>query len=391
VSCWGGYLRRTMSVGWGLVVCGALFTLSRKSSALPTTLEELPSGVALSMLPAVVPPSILASESVAGVFVQKSGPSYAGARNHSVMVFESKAAYEAFSQQGAVGFRRSYDACFSPAYPTSTDDPEKLRGWETSSEPFVHFITTPGYRRMGAVRKERLKEQNGVPVLEVTDFWVDTKTGGVRSFGQSQLEFKEVARPYDGIAVYATRTGENQVELLVRLVESRIERELFENLGGAATEQLAQARAPADTISVESGPALRSACGHLRMRLELRAEGSSNASGTVLLVPGQVTSEQEFFSARANAIRMSSSSMSVRLSPLTGWRQMPEGEQTPLGRLRSFDSRSMALNLGLSRMSSDSSPVLSVSYRWSAPPTTIRVFSRSEAEGGGVELVDSTL
>lgn len=373
------------------VAASVIATLSATATwAFPVELNSLPRSTPLGTLPKQVPASIPAKETLGALFATQTLTQY-GEQYRGLTLYASEAEMRAFTAAGGVTTTTrplTANTCFLVAAPAATGETEKVRGWDTSGERMPSVTSYPGYLRVAAVRMERFVESEGKTWLDVDDFWLDVVTGGARRFGQNRLEFKEIARPFDGIVLYAARTADDQVEVLLRSFEGRIQSQLYDKLGEEALLQLRQSGYPDASITVGALGLARNGCGQQRVGLQI----PPNADALPALLPADSGSTRKL-GKLGRVIQVpafdftptrSLNNVSINLTPLTGWEQDESAVRTRFGTLRALETRPLAVNLGLSRLSADGAPILSVSYRWTADPSRVQVVTMDDFD----QLID---
>jgi hypothetical protein len=372
----------------------ALATLAASTAlAEPLDLAALPAGK-----PSIPPkreqaprfiPGNKTAEGLQRVSPQRFQPrGMPGYTEYAIFDDEARArSYETELKGGtAMTFARS-DTCFATSGTfrvPEEHDPRPL-DWDTFSADRFTGQSYPGdgASKVVPVRAERWIETGGQVHVKTTEFWLDLRSGGTKLIASSEQELRRVAVPFDGVSVFALRTGADSAAFFVR-------RELPKNpaspsgealtifggvpLGGSRgdTLDLSQLR-----TSVE-GDVHTSACAFERVDLQVRTDpardfGLATHPGKQLKVPRSRKGFNPFAGSRRPA-----ESVNVFFATVVGLDPEPApasgAENSRMffgGRNGTAEVRAMVVNLGLARSTSGGAPVPSVSYRWLDRPRTI--------------------
>lgn len=381
------------------------------AQAEPVRLSALPD---VPSIPAPVaeaaPQSIPASERVAGLYVvtptETNYRSYLGLFDSA----EAAAAYEkALAGQYASFAEQRYlptSTCFTQvaAVPHASRNPSE---WEGEQTPFVHVYRD--YEPMRAVRAERWVDTPQGGRLETTVAWFDTKTGGMREISRSTSELLRVATPYTGLAIYAARSGPDSVEVVLRTeLGPERDRELREaarswstTLSDVANRERTQLAARMSQVASQlqdlraqlaDRGSRQSQCGRLHVRLqvhtpqavtpELQAKSEAALASSLAatesgdeaaMQAAQQLLEQAMAAKAAVPAPPRLETAAITTTAILGvQRDLTSHMATRLGfdrqaqaaQITGVRARGLSIQLGISKLTRDREPILSVSYRW---------------------------
>jgi hypothetical protein len=182
---------------------------------------------------------------------------------------------------------------------------------------------------------ERLSvDRAGRATLEVSSAWLDTKTLGTQLLSHTVIALRRIASGPGGVQVYALRDG-HKVDFIVSTLgkpEAPLESSMLRSLlGSSRANRRAMTRMLTRSLSAltADGRPASSDCGFLRVPLAATPEGGASADVQARVAlpprPGDQLADSE-----------------IRLRPL-------------------------GVHLGVSQMSSDLEPVVSVSFGWAGP------------------------
>jgi hypothetical protein len=298
-------------------------------------------------------------------------------------IFDDAARARSYEQElkgeTATIFARS-DTCFATPGTfrvPEEHDPRPL-DWDTFSADRFTGQSYPGdgANKVVPVRAERWIEADGKVRVKTTEFWMDLRSGGTRLIASSEQELQPVAAPFEGVSVFAVRTGADSAAFFVR-------RELPKHPASTSGEALTifggvpLGRSRGDALDLSQlrtsveGDVHTSACAFERVDLQVRSEqdrdfGPATRPGKQLKVPRTRKGFNPFFGSRRPA-----QSVNVVFATVVGLDLEPApapGAENPrlfLGvRNGTAEIRAMVVNFGLARSTSGGAPVPSVSYRW---------------------------
>jgi hypothetical protein len=275
-------------------------------------------------------------------------------------------------------FSRS-DTCFATAGTfrvPEEHDPRPL-DWDTFSADRFTAQTYPGdgTRKVVPVRAERWSEAGGTVRIKSTVFWVDLRSGGTKLIASSEVEPARVASPFEGVSVYALRTGPTSVAFFVR-------RDLPAHPRATPGEPLALfgaiplARSRGEAIDVRElrtsveGDVHTSACAFERVDLELRTDPAlSEVAAPIAKHVKAPPSLRKGFKPFFGSVRPAES-VNVVFATVVGFDLDPIEGRAPERSLMSFggnglaEVRPLVVNFGLARATDGGAPIPSVSYRW---------------------------
>jgi predicted small integral membrane protein len=204
----------------------------------------------------------------------------------------------------------------------------------------------------------------------------------MQQWSQTHLDLSKVASPFDGVEIYAARTSETHVEVVVSYSRGRIAKELFATLGDDSGKAFANAGYP--DMTMVAGELGRSACGHLRVPLEIApaAQPLPDIATAAHSKRSRLAVMRANFEVPSPAVSVTSATALVNLTPLTDWESGPAGERSRFGVLSDFQTRPLRINLGLTQSSANQGSWLSVSYRWDGPANLVRVVRLTDEQGG---------
>lgn len=341
----------------------AVTALSAAAGAAPLDLSTLAIQTAPTLpAPEDAPEGLPKAARVDGLFVgdtRAHNPEY----GYSALgIFGDAESADLFARQAYytsdLRVQKPIDRCFSVVsiYDGMPSDPAADWVATMARHAEIHVYDASPY--MHAVRTERIVRDGSSVFVEGLELWVDSKTGGLREIGTNRLQLNKVATPLDGLEVFVARTGEEQVDVVVTRRPSKVERALADAVEGQHEYVLSSLGITPTLNGAVGQSGISSDCGHTRFRMHI------SDSPKV----GEFFDSFSFFAARREAAV-------VNVSALLGY----SNESPPrLSKLKDSNprigvvrSRPLAINVGLSKMSADEHPVLSVSYQWSGRESTI--------------------
>jgi hypothetical protein len=299
-------------------------------------MTSTPSAPSSTAAPATIP----ATEHVDGIFptlppaTQRAEQEKGGYRY--VNVFASDKLARSFSTDGRVNLADSPRACLS----TGSSSTQRLMFY-VRTKPYPG--STPqesgvGKNDVRLVRLERVNVEGGKASLEVVDAWLDLVTLGTRLVAKNATQLARVGAGPNAIGVFAARDDQGRLQLVVRSPElpdgkNDAERDaLRTSFRGSANRLVAQ---------LSGSGSMTSDCGHLRISLASKAGFGQMATvvATAFLPPANEPDEPP---------------------PSNG--DDDEGVSRPVS--RSIRTRSVAINVSVSQLASESAPLFSVSLGW---------------------------
>jgi hypothetical protein len=200
------------------------------------------------------------------------------------------------------------------------------------------------------IHQEKLTVAGDAATLENIDAQIDLETLGVRLVSKSMTKLAKVAGGPNGIAVFAARDEKGVTQFLVTHPElpaapsDDVRQAFVDRLSSTAERLFAQ---------LPAGSTTQSGCGHVRFTLSTKAGGGQMATvlATAFLPPArdldEAPPEPEETNDNADAPEDNSFEVQMRKQ-----------------RSRVQRARPVAINVSVSQLQSEESPLLSVTFGW---------------------------
>lgn len=350
-------------------------------------LAALPSSTAT---PPTLPATIPATERVDGIFVALQPDKTRKAMEdkngyHYVSIFTSDKAAQAYTTEGSYAVtytdnRSAPRVCISSGGrsfsqrlttlhrvrpyvppPPSAQTIARLKAlhrWPPPAPkpPKTTTPSTPPHDDMQRVTIEKLTVAGDSAKVDVTDAVVNLKTLGTRLLGSTTTTLSRVSSGPNGMGIFASRDDKGRVQFLVTSPELPTP-----ELDADRQRQLEGLSSTADRVMVDtpSGGASESGCGHVRFTMDAVKPGAGEMAtvlATAFLPPSSDPDENPDGSTD---------------EPQS---QGTEGDDSTLataanGQRRSQRARAVAVNVSLSQLASEPSPLLSLTLGWAGKDT----------------------
>jgi hypothetical protein len=194
--------------------------------------------------------------------------------------------------------------------------------------------------------------------VDVTDAVVDLKTLGARLLGSTTTTLSRVSAGPNSMGIFASRDDKGRVQFLVTSPELPTP-----ELDADRQRQLERLSATADRVMVDlpSGSASESGCGHVRFTMDAVKPGSGQMAtvlATAFLPPSTDPDENPDASTDEDQNQGSDDD--------DGSSAMRAANQR-----RSQRARAVAVNVSLSQLASEPSPLLSLTLGWAGKDTQL--------------------
>ena len=364
-----------------------------RADTIPFTslpVAALPAGP--TSTPTALPTTIPATEHVDGIFVALQPDKARKAMDdkngyHYVSIFTSDKAAQAYSAEGsyAVSYPddrsaprvcvlsggRSLSQRLTTTYrvrpyvppPPSPETIARLKAmhrWPPPPPKPPKKITPPPppHDDMQRVTIEKVTVTGDSAKVDVTDAVVDLKTLGARLLGSTTTTLSRVSAGPNSMGIFASRDDKGRVQFLVTSPELPTP-----ELDADRQRQLERLSATADRVMVDlpSGSASESGCGHVRFTMDAVKPGSGQMAtvlATAFLPPSTDPDENPDASTDEDQNQGSDDD--------DGSSAMRAANQR-----RSQRARAVAVNVSLSQLASEPSPLLSLTLGWAGKDTQL--------------------
>jgi len=337
--------------------------------------------------PTALPTTIPATEHVDGIFVALQPDKARKAMDdkngyHYVSVFTSDKAAHAYSAEGTYAVTypddrtaprvcvssggRSFSQRLTTMYrvrpyvppPPSAQTIARLKALHRWPPPPPKPVKTttpppPPHDEMQRVTVEKVTVAGDAVKVDVTDAVVDLKTLGARLLGSTTTTLSRVSSGPNGMGIFASRDDKGSVQFLVTspdlpTPEADADRQ----------RQLERLSATADRVMVDlpSGSASESGCGHVRFTMDAVKPGSGQMAtvlATAFLPPSSDPDENPDEEQSQGSDDDDDATIAMRAA----------------SQRRSQRARAVAVNVSLSQLASEASPLLSLTLGWAGKDT----------------------